>query len=134
MYLFISIIFIIGLIITINAFTGFILYFHLLIYRSRNEIDSLLRLGYPHIKLVKNYLLRIALMILPLVAISLGLLFYAQRSIAKLLLDYKFIVPKGIDLYPIISILCVTTILLFIFFIQIKTEIFKIALPEKRKD
>jgi hypothetical protein len=134
MYLFISIIFIIGLIITINAFTGFILYFHLLIYRSRNEIDSLLRLGYPHIKLVKNYLYRIALMILPLVVISLGLLFYAQRSIAKLLLEYKFIVPKGIDPYSIITILCVTTILLFIFFIQIKTEIYKIALPEKRKD
>lgn len=134
MYLFISIIFIIGLIITINAFTGFILYFHLLIYRSRNEIDSLLRLGYPHIKLVKNYLTRIALIILPLVFIALGLLIYCQIALSDLLLKFNFEIPKSIHLYAVLTMIGVTAILLFIFFVQIKTEIFKIALPEKRKD
>jgi hypothetical protein len=134
MYLLITIIFIIGLVITINAFTGFILYFHLLIYRSRNEIDSLLRLGYPHIKLVKKYLYRIALMILPMVIIALGLLIYSQKALSDLLKNYNFEIPAAIHTYSILTILGVTTILLLIFFVQIKTEIFKIALPEKRKD
>jgi hypothetical protein len=134
MYLFISIIFIIGLVITVNAFTGFILYFHLLIYRSRNEIDSLLRLGYPHIKLVKNYLSRIAYIILPLVAVALGLLVYCQNALSELLFKFNFEIPKTIHLYAVLTMLGVTAVLMFIFFIQIKTEIFKIALPEKRKD
>ena len=134
MYLFISVIFIIGLIITVNAFTGFILYFHLLIYRSQNEIDSLLRLGYPHIQLVRNYLWRITLIILPMVCIALGGLIYAQKYLANLLFKYNFEIPTTIHLYSVLAMLGVTAILVFVFFIQIRKEIFKIALPEKRKD
>lgn len=134
MYLFISIIFIIGLIITVNAFTGFILYFHLLIYRSQNEIDSLLRLGYPHIQLVRNYLWRITLIIMPMVCIALGGLIYAQKYLANLLFKYNFEIPTTIHLYSVLAMLGVTAILVFVFFIQIRKEIFKIALPEKRKD
>lgn len=131
MYLFISVIFIIGLIITVNAFTGFILYFHLLIYRSQNEIDSLLRLGYPHIQLVRNYLWRITLIILPMVCIALGGLIYAQKYLANLLFKYNFEIPTTIHLYSVLAMLGVTAILVFVFFIQIRKEIFKIALPEK---
>lgn len=134
MYLFISVIFIIGIIITINAFTGFILYFHLLIYRSRNEIDSLLRLGYSHTKLVSNYLLRITLIILPLVLLALGGLIFTQYYIAQLLFKYNFEIPNKIHLLSVIAMLGVTAILIFVFFLQIRTEIFKIALPTKEKD
>jgi hypothetical protein len=134
MYLFISVIFIIGLIITINAFTGFILYFHLLIYRSRNDIDSLLRLGYSHAKLVRNYLSRITLIILPLVVLALGGLLLSQYYLAELLFKYNFEIPRNIHLYSVFAMLGVTAILVFVFFIQIRNEIFKIALPDKRKD
>ena len=134
MYLFISVIFIIGLIITINAFTGFILYFHLLIYRSRNEIDSLLRLGYSHTKLVRNYLSRIALIILPIVVLALGGLVLSQYYLANLLFKYNFEIPRSIHVYSVLAMLAVTAILVFVFFIQIRNEIFKIALPRKEKD
>ena len=132
MYLFISVIFIIGLIITVNAFTGFILYFHLLIYRSQNEIDSLLRLGYPHIQLVRNYLWRITLIILPMVCIALGGLIYAQKYLANLLFKYNFEIPTTIHLYSVLAMLGVTAILVFVFFMQIRKEIFKIALPNQQ--
>jgi hypothetical protein len=131
MYLFISVIFIIGLIITVNAFTGFILYFHLLIYRSQNEIDSLLRLGYPHIQLVRNYLWRITLIILPVVCIALIGLIFAQKYLANLLFKYNFEIPTTIHLYSVLAMLGVTAILVFVFFIQIRKEIFKIALPKQ---
>ncbi len=134
MYLFISVIFIIGLIITVNAFTGFILYFHLLIYRSRNEIDSLLRLGYMHSKLVLNYLFRIVLIILPLVVIALGGLIYSQKFLSNLLFKYNFEIPTNIHLLSVLAMLAVTAILIIVFFIQIRTEIFKIALPRKERD
>jgi hypothetical protein len=134
MYLFISVIFIIGLIITINAFTGFILYFHLLIYRSRNEIDSLLRLGYSHAKLVRNYLSRITLIILPLVILALSGLVFSQYYLANLLFKYNFEIPRSIHVYSVLAMLAVTAILVFVFFIQIRNEIFKIALPRKEKD
>ncbi len=134
MYLFISVIFIIGLIITVNAFTGFILYFHLLIYRSRNEIDSLLRLGYMHSKLVLNYLFRIVLIILPLVVIALGGLIYSQKFLSNLLFKYNFEIPANIHLLSVLAMLAVTAILIIVFFIQIRTEIFKIALPRKERD
>ena len=134
MYLFISVIFIIGLIITINAFTGFILYFHLLIYRSRNEIDSLLRLGYAHSKLVRNYLFRIVLIILPLVILALGGLVYSQKFLSNLLFKYNFEIPASIHLVSVLAMLAVTAILIIVFFIQIRSEIFKIALPRKERD
>lgn len=134
MYLFISVIFIIGLIITINAFTGFILYFHLLIYRSRNELDSLLRLGFSHYKLVRNYLFRITLIIIPLVIIALAGLILSQQYLAQLLFKYNFEIPASIHLYSVLAMVSVTAILVFVFFIQIRNEIFKIGLPTKSRD
>ena len=133
MYLFISVIFIIGLIITINAFTGFILYFHLLIYRSQLEIDSLLRLGYAHSKLVRNYLYRILKILIPVILVALAGLLYTQKYLASLLFKYNFEIPSSIHLLSVLAMLLVMIILIIVFYIQIRAEIFKIALPEKRK-
>jgi hypothetical protein len=131
MYLLISIIFIIGIIITFNAFTGFILYFHLLIYRSRNEIDSLLRLGYPHSKLVKNYLSRIVIIVSSLFSFAIICLLISQHYIAGLLLKYTVEIPNQIHYYSVISLSAVAISLIMLFFFQIRTEIYQIALPPK---
>jgi hypothetical protein len=131
MYLLISIIFIIGIIISFNAFTGFILYFHLLIYRSRNEIDSLLRLGYPHSKLVKNYLSRIVIIVSSLFSFAIICLLISQHYIAGLLLKYTVEIPNQIHYYSVISLSAVAISLIMLFFFQIRTEIYQIALPPK---
>lgn len=132
MYVLISIIFIIGLVITVNAFTGFILYFHLLIYRSRNEIDSLLRLGYPHLKLIRNYLSRIILIIGSLVTLAIVGLFLTQSHLTELLLKYNVEIPDHIHYASVISLLGVAIGLIILFFIQISSEIYQIALPPKK--
>ena len=131
MYLLISIIFFIGLIITINAFTGFVLYFHLLIYRSRNEIDSLLRLGYPHIMLIKNYLSRIVIIIGCLFSIAVLFLIVTQHYVAGLLTKYNVDITSHIHYYSVISLLSVVISLIILFIIQISSEIYQIALPPK---
>lgn len=133
MYLLISIIFIIGLIITINAFTGFILYFHLLIYRSRNEIDSLLRLGYPHSKLMQNYLSRIGMILFTLVIIAVVSLIFTQKYVSELLVKYSVEIPNDIHIYAVLLLLTVAVGLFLLFFIQIRREIYQIALPPKKK-
>ena len=131
MYILITIIFIIGLIITVNAFTGFILYFHLLIYRSKNEIDSLLRLGYPHAKLIKNYLSRIIIIITSLFSFAVGCLLITQHYMAYLLLRYNVEIPNQIHYYAVISLFGVAISLIILFFFQISSEIYQIALPPR---
>lgn len=131
MYLIISVVFIIGLIITCNAFTGFILYFNLLIYRSKDDIDSLLRLGYAHNKLVNNYMANISMIILVIIMLALGGMIWSQSLVSEMLFKYSFEIPETIHAYPLLTMAVVTGILLMIFYIQIRNEIFKIALPRK---
>lgn len=131
LYLIISVVFIIGLIVTFNAFTGFILYFNLLIYRSKEDIDSLLRLGYAHNKLIKNYMVNILIILSFVILIALGGLIWSQVLISGLLFNYSFEIPDTIHIYPILTMMIVTLLLLSIFYIQIRNEIFKIALPLK---
>jgi len=131
MYLMISVIFIIGLIIIFNAFTGFILYFNLLIYRSKEDIDSLLRLGYSHNKLVNKYLSNISSILFIIIILAIGGIAWSQYLISDLLFRYSFEIPGSIHIYPIVTMLAITFILISIFYIQIRKEIFKIALPKK---
>ena len=129
MYLIISIVFIIGLIISLNAFTGFVLYFNLLIYRSKEEIDSLLRLGYGHNRLVANYMVEVSKIFLFIILLALGGLIWSQYLISNMLFKYSFQIPDTIHVYPVLTMLLTTGVLILVFFLQMRNEIFKIALP-----
>lgn len=130
MYLIISLVFSIGLIITINAFIGFVLYFNLLIYRSKDDIDSLLRLGYGHNQLVSNYLLIVTKIFIGILLLSIGGLIWSQYFISNMLYKFSFQIPETIHFYPIIIVISTAVILILIFFYQMRKEINKIALPQ----
>lgn len=129
LYLILSIVFIVGSIITFNAFTGFILYYNLLIYRSKDDIDSLLRLGYSHHKLVRSYLFNMFFLVLIVFISALLGLIWSQNLFSELLSKYNFEIPASIHTYPVIIMSVFVVVLTGIFYIQIRREIFKIALP-----
>jgi len=66
--------------------------------------------------------------------LALGGLVLSQYYLANLLFKYNFEIPRSIHLYSVLAMLGVTAILVCIFFVQIRSELFKIALPRKEKD
>lgn len=130
LYIVLSIIFFVGSLITLNAFTGFILYYNLIIYRSKEDIDSLLRLGYSHHKLVMNYLWSVTSLLLSVVIIALIGLIWFQRACSSLLSSYNFDIPEAIGAEPVVLIIFFVMVLLFLFYLLIRREIYGIALPK----
>lgn len=131
LYIILSILFAVGCVITLNAFTGFVLYYNLIIYRSKEDIDSLLRLGYSHHKLVMNYLLSVIALLFSVLTIALFGLVWLQILLSELLSTYNFEISDTIGVYPVIVVLCFVVVLLILFYLQIRREIYSIALPKK---
>jgi hypothetical protein len=63
--------------------------------------------------------------------LALGGMIWSQSLVSEMLFKYSFEIPETIHAYPLLTMAAVTGILLMIFYIQIRNEIFKIALPGK---
>jgi hypothetical protein len=126
-----SVLFVLGILILFNAFTGFILYFQLIIHRSKMELDNLLRLGYPHKKLVFDFGITVFAILSVIFFSSFLLINIFQFKTAQLIEAYGFTITQSIHMQTWISGILINLLLMLIFLYSMKSEIFKIALPQK---
>ena len=124
-----SFVFFIGLLMILNAFSGFILYLQLTITKSKYELETLLRLGYSHQKLVKWYTSGIFSVLAFIVILSFILLKYIQKKVVHFMSDFSFEVSDDLHNLVIISGLTMMLILFFLFFLSIRKQIYKLSLP-----
>ena len=100
-------VFLIGMLMILNAFSGFLLYLQLTITKSKYELETLLRLGYPHRKLVKWYATGVLIMLLSILTMSFSVLMYIQTKVVHFMSEYGFEVSSNFLIlknYPLISI------------------------------
>lgn len=130
-YAMFSILFLLGAIIIANAFTGFILYFQLMIYRSKYEIENLLRLGFSHNRMLKNYIITVSLVLFLLFIVTMLMLTSYQSSVSGYMQNFGFNMSNQISINTVLFGAGLVSLLAFLFSLVMRNEIKKIALPGK---
>lgn len=123
-------VFFIGILMVINAFSGFILYLQLTIIKSKYELETLLRLGYPHQKLINWYSTVIFTLLSTIASMCFFVLMYSQKKVAEFLSEFGFEVNETIHNIVIYTGILIMLGLFAIFFISIIKQIHKLSLPK----
>jgi hypothetical protein len=126
-----SIVFILGIIMIINAFFGFLLYLQLVITRSKYELETLLRIGYPHHRLVRWYANGVGLMLMLIGTMAFAGLYFIQHTMSAFVSEYGFEFPAGLNIWVLISGLLIVSLLFIIFRISLRKQIYSLSLPGK---
>lgn len=124
-------VFLLGMLMIANAFSGFILYIQLTIARSEYELETLLRLGYSHRKLIKAYAVGILLLLLLINIATFGLVFVTQKKLAIYIQRFGFDITQQVHKYVVMSGLIVILILFVIFTFSVRSQLMKLAFPKK---
>lgn len=131
LYAVLYIIFFLGIIMIFNSLSGFILYLRLIITKSKYELENLLRLGYGHQRLTKWYANSIGVLLVVILTFSIISLWYIQKKTSIFMTKYGFSIPQQTDNIVFISALGLISFLYLIFYISIKSQINRMALPTK---
>jgi len=123
-------VFLIGMLMILNAFSGFLLYLQLTITKSKYELETLLRLGYPHRKLVNWYATGVLILLLSIFTISFSFLKYIQIKVIDFMTEYGFEVSSDINNSVIYIGVFVVLILFVLFYLSIIRQIYKLSLPK----
>jgi hypothetical protein len=123
-------VFLIGMLMILNAFSGFLLYLQLTITKSKYELETLLRLGYPHRKLVNWYATGVLILLLSIFTISFSFLKYIQIKVVDFMTEYGFEVSTDINNSVIYIGVFVVLILFVLFYLSLIRQIYKLSLPK----
>lgn len=124
-----SIVFLLGAVMIVNAFVGFILYLQLTIARSKYELETLLRLGYRHRSLTRWYANGIGGILILVGGTAFGALIYVQREMQQFLDTMGFTVSSSIDGFSWLTGGGLMAVLYALFLISVRRQIYSLALP-----
>lgn len=127
------IVLILGLLMILNSFSGFLLYLKLIITKSQYELETLLRLGYEHRRLTKWYANGLGLIVLSILVMCFASLHYIQTQTNQYLNHYGFDFPSSIHKIVYLSGIVIMVLLYTLFYFSIKKQIYNFCLPKKEK-
>jgi hypothetical protein len=126
-----SIIAFFGAIMIVISVSSLILYIQLSITRSKFEIETLLKLGFSHHKIVQWYAYKIAFVLALVYAINVIVLVFIKSQTNALIETFGFEAPKVLNVYVLLSSFLILLIIWSFQIIAVYRQIFKLALPLK---
>lgn len=124
---------VLGLLIIVVSVSAFVLYFQLAITRSKYELEVLLKLGYPHSKILGWYAKNIAIVMAMIYLANVLLLVWVKNQVSGYVQNFGFEIPSNI--HPWVMCLGGLMILL-VWLVQciiILRQLFQLALPINAK-
>jgi len=126
-----SIIAFFGAIMIVISVSSLILYIQLSITRSKFEIETLLKLGFSHHKIIQWYAYKIASVLALVYAINVIVLVFIKSQTNALIETFGFEAPKVLNVYVLLSSFLILLIIWSFQIIAVYRQIFKLALPLK---
>jgi len=127
-----AILLILGGVMVVNAFSGFLLYLQLVVARSQYELETLLRLGYRHSRLARWYANGLGLCLFSIAAMSFGILMFIHQKTISFMDQYGFESPPHISIHVITIGSVLILFLYLIFFLVVRKQIYRLALPPRK--
>ncbi|MBU3713400.1 MAG: FtsX-like permease family protein, partial [Ferruginibacter sp.] len=125
-----AVVLLLGIIMIVNAFFGFLLYLQLIISRSKYELETLLRLGYRHKKLIQWYTNSIGFILFVVAAVALFILFVLQGQVSGFVSTYGFEFPATISNVVVLTGTGLIILLYLIFYVSVRKQIYRLSLPK----
>ncbi len=123
---------VLGIIVMFVSVSSFVLYVQLAISRSKYEIETLLRQGYPHKKIVHWYSKQLALIFAIIAIVNLTLVWGIKSITNSYLGDFGFEAPAQLNIFIIVGSFLMIGILWIIQTLSVRGQIYSLALPNSK--
>jgi len=123
---------VLGIVVMFVSVSSFILYVQLAISRSKYEIETLLRQGYPHKKIVHWYSKQLALIFSIIAIVNLTLVFGVKNITNAYLENFGFEAPAQLNIFVIAGGFLLITILWILQTLNVRSQIYSMALPNSK--
>ncbi len=120
---------VLGMIVMLVSVSSFVLYVQLAISRSKYEIETLLRQGYPHKKIVHWYSKQLALIFSIIAIVNLTLVFGVKSITNSYLENFGFEAPAQLNVFVIVGGFLLIAILWIVQTLNVRSQIYSLALP-----
>jgi len=122
-----------GIVVMFVSVSSFILYVQLAISRSKYEIETLLRQGYPHKKIVQWYSKQLALIFAIIAMVNVTLVWGVKNITNKYLENFGFEAPALLNVFVIGGGFLLIAMLWIFQTLNVRSQIYSLALPNYRK-
>jgi uncharacterized integral membrane protein len=122
-----------GIVVMFVSVSSFILYVQLAISRSKYEIETLLRQGYPHKKIVQWYSMKLALIFGIIAILNLTLVFGVKNITNSHLENFGFEAPAQLNVFVIAGGFLLIALLWIVQTLNVRSQIYSLALPNSRR-
>jgi hypothetical protein len=123
---------VLGIVVMFVSVSSFILYVQLAISRSKYEIETLLRQGYPHIKIVQWYSKQLALIFTIIAVVNLILVCGVKNITNAYLENFGFEAPAQLNIFVIAGGFLLIALLWIVQTLNVRSQIYSLALPNKK--
>ena len=127
-----SIIAFFGAIMIVISVSSLILYIQLSITRSKFEIETLLKLGFSHHKIIRWYAYKIAFVLALVYSINVIVLVFVKSKTNALIGTFGFEAPTQLNVYVLLGSFLILLIIWSFQIAAVYRQIFKLALPLKK--
>lgn len=124
---------VLGIVVMFVSVSSFILYVQLAISRSKYEIETLLRQGYPHIKIVQWYSKQLALIFTIIAVVNLILVFGVKNITNAYLENFGFEAPAQLNIFVIAGGFLLIALLWIVQTLNVRSQIYSLALPNSKR-
>ena len=126
-----SIIAFFGVIMIVISVSSLILYIQLSITRSKFEIETLLKLGFSHHKIIQWYAYKIAFILALVYSINVIVLVFIKSKTNELIGTFGFEAPNQLNVYVLLSSFLILMIIWCFQIIAVYRQIFKLSFPNE---
>jgi hypothetical protein len=124
---------VLGIVVIFVSVSSFVLYVQLAISRSKYEIETLLRQGYPHKKIVQWYSKQLALIFAIIAMVNVTLVWGVKNITNKYLENFGFEAPALLNVFVIGGGFLLIALLWIVQTLNVRSQIYSLALPNYRK-
>ena len=124
---------VLGIVVMFVSVSSFILYVQLAISRSKYEIETLLRQGYPHIKIVQWYSKQLALIFTIIAVVNLILVWGVKNITNAYLENFEFEAPAQLNIFVIAGGFLLIALLWIVQTLNVRSQIYSLALPNSKR-
>jgi hypothetical protein len=128
-----TIVALLGLLIILVSVSAFVLYFELAIIRSKYELEVLLKLGYPHRKILSWYAKSIAVVLVLVFAINGMLLIWVKYQVNLYIQNFGFEIPAGVHPWVLFLGGIIMGVVWLVQWFIIRNQVYQLALPIRIK-
>lgn len=122
-----------GVIVMFVSISSFLLYVQLAITRSKYETETILKQGYPHSKIVFWYAKYIGIILFTILSITIGMAFWIKGMVNTYIENFGFEAPQSLNPIVMIGGIILIFAIWIIQFLEVRSQIYKLALPLKNR-